>query len=287
MKNLRFDVYPASIDQFKEQRLGTTPGLYQGSPAHLDFAPRDEDGALIDIAALYTDLTLEIWVNQDTGGRVFQKTVVAASFDATCTLEDWTAGTKQPVRFTATGTELNLAIPANKTSETFYMVLGGSPVDGEPETLGYATLKLIKDRFGESSPPVTADPASYFTAAQSDARYVRHFLAPLIYAGELGDEQAFGYFKAQSACRVLGAQLFAQEAPVGAAVTIDLINGAGAEQTKIATLADGAAYQETTYGAALVLAAGDVIRAKVKSTGVATPGQFLTCNLVIAPTTGA
>lgn len=287
MKNLRFSVYPARTDQFKEQRLGTSPGIYQGSPAFLDFAAIDEAGALIDLFAGYTDLTLEIWANQESGSRVFQKTVVAADFDQTCLLADWTAGTKQPVRFVATGDELNLTVPENQTSQTFYMVIGGSPVDGEPETLGYATLKVIKDRFGEGGATVEADPASYYTSSQSDARYVRHFLVPMLYAGELSDEQTFGYFKAKSACRVLGAQLFCQEAPVGAAVTIDLIDGAAAEQTKIATLADGAAYQETTYGAALVLAAGDVIRAKVKSTGVATPGQALTCNLIIAPTAGA
>ena len=282
-KNLRFEVFVAATDQFKEQSLGTTPGLFQGSPATLDFAFFDQLGALIDLS-LYTDLTLEVWEDQESGARLLEKTIAAEDFDLTCLLADWQAKSKQPVRFSITGTELNFAI-ATGTSKTFYMVIGGTPVDGEPETLGYATLKLIKDRFGEPGETVVADPASYLTAAQSDARYVREFLVPMAFAGELTDEQVFGYFKARSACRVIGAQLFAQIAPTGAAVTVDLINGAATEQTKIATLAAGAAVQETIYGAALVLAAGDVIRAKLKSVGSAEHGEFLTCNLIIAPTT--
>lgn len=285
-KNLRYDVLTAGTDKFKEQTLGATPAVFQGSPVLMDFAFKDADGELIDLSD-YTDITLEVWENQEDGERLLEKTIEAADFDLTCTLADWVAKTKQPVRFTLSGTELNFTIGAAKTEESFYIVVGGTPVDGEPETLGYSTIKMLKDRFGEPGTPVTEDPASYLTSAQSDARYVREFLVPMLFHGELTDEQAFGYFKARSACRVLGMQIAAQVAPVGAAVTIDLINAAAAEQTKIATLADGAAYQETLYDAALTLAAGDVLRAKVKSTGIATKGEWLTCHLLIAPTTDA
>jgi hypothetical protein len=172
-KQLRFEVFTEKTDQFKEQTLGATPSLYQGSPAGLAFAFFDSSSALVPIAARYTDITLEVWEDQDAGARRLQKTVAALDFDASCTLPDWTAKTKAPVVFALTGEELDLEIAAGKTSRTFYMVVGGTPVDGEPETLGYATLQLLKDRFGEPSDPVDADPASYLTAAQSDARYAR------------------------------------------------------------------------------------------------------------------
>lgn len=175
-KQLRFEVFTASTDQFKEQTLGATPSLYQGSPAELAFAFFDGAAALLPLAARYTDVTLEVWEDQDAGARRLQKTIASAEFDATCTLADWNAKTKAPVVFDLSGAELDLAIPAGKTSRTFYMVVGGTPIDGEPETLGYATLQMLKDRFGEPSDPVVADPATYLSAAQSDARYAR--LAP-------------------------------------------------------------------------------------------------------------
>ncbi len=106
------------------------------------------------------------------------------------------------------------------------------------------------------------------------------FFVTFHFAGDAIDETVFGYFKAPLACSILGAQIFAQDAPAGAALTIDLVNGAGVEQTKIATLADGVAKQETIYGTALAVAAAGEIQAKIKSIGSGTPGQNITLILI-------
>jgi len=225
-KALRFEVFVARTDQFKEQSLGATPSLFQGSPAVLDFAFFDEDGALIDLSA-YTDITLEVWQDQEDGPRLLSKTIEAADFDLTADAESWKAKTKQPVRFALTGSELNFEIAAGKTSQTFFMVVGGTPVDGEPETLGYATLKLIKDRFGEGGETVEADPASYLSAAQSDARYAQR--GPVNGAYRIKTDETGSYLQVKNATTGGWHTIFA----------------AGAEGAEILTIGPGEDVPET------------------------------------------
>jgi hypothetical protein len=103
----------------------------------------------------------------------------------------------------------------------------------------------------------------------------------LIFFGELTDEQIFGAWKPHTDdIEIIGAMLSAQDAPTGSAVTVDLVNGAGVEQGKIATLAAAAKYQETIFGAPLAVGAGALIQAKIKSVGSASPGAWLTLTLL-------
>lgn len=113
------------------------------------------------------------------------------------------------------------------------------------------------------------------------ARFRRGFHYPMAFHGDAIDETIFGYFYAEAACSIIGALIFAQDAPTGAALTIDLVNGAGTEQSKVATLADGATKQRTAFGSALAVAVGDVIQAKIKSIGSTLPGQNLTFVLIV------
>ncbi len=106
------------------------------------------------------------------------------------------------------------------------------------------------------------------------------FFVTFHFDGDAVDEAVFGWFKAPLPCSIIGAQIFAQDAPVGAALTIDLVNGAGVEQTKVSTLADGASKQETIFGAPLVMAAAGEVQAKIKTIGSGTPGQNLTLILI-------
>lgn len=132
------------------------------------------------------------------------------------------------------------------------------------------------------------DPAvSYLTSAEIAAAYEAKAsafkLVPLLFAGNATDEQTFGYFYAEVATRITGMLITAQTAPVGAALTVDLVTTAGTEQSKVATLAAGASYQRTEYATPLDLAAAGAIRAKVKSVGTTTPGGWLMCYLITKP----
>jgi hypothetical protein len=128
---------------------------------------------------------------------------------------------------------------------------------------------------------------SYLTAAEIAAAYEAkssaYKLVPLLFAGNATDEQAFGSFYAEVATRVVGMVITAQTAPVGSAITVDLVTVGGVEQSKVATLAAAATYQRTAYATALELAAGAEIRGKIKSVGSGTPGGWLMCYLITRP----
>jgi len=112
---------------------------------------------------------------------------------------------------------------------------------------------------------------------------VGKFLAPMVYTGRLNADGAralFGYYKVKHAGKILGAQLFAQTAPTGADVTVDLIDAGEAELSKVSTLSAGEAAEETIFGSPLNVALGDVIRAKIKTVGSGNKGGYLTMNLI-------
>lgn len=99
--------------------------------------------------------------------------------------------------------------------------------------------------------------------------------------GDVVLNQVFGYFSPPSNLNVLGMQIFAQEIPTGANVTVDIVNSSGVEQTKIGTLNAGNSYQTTTFGSPLAVTGGDFIQLKIKSVGSGVPGGWLTVALVL------
>lgn len=98
-------------------------------------------------------------------------------------------------------------------------------------------------------------------------------------ATTVGAESLFGYFKAPAATTITRAQVSAQEAPVGAAINITLVNQLSASWGEIAVLNDGATSGETIF-APLVLAAGDIVRFKITQVGSGTAGGYITINLL-------
>lgn len=98
------------------------------------------------------------------------------------------------------------------------------------------------------------------------------------WAGAAILDEIFGYFRAPASTTFSVAQISAQEAPVGAAINITLVDGAGVSLGEIAVLADGASFQETDISG-LVAAAGDVVRFKLTQIGSGTPGSDIVINL--------
>lgn len=101
-----------------------------------------------------------------------------------------------------------------------------------------------------------------------------------VFAGEVVADQIFGTFKAARDLDLTGAQVFAQDAPTGSALTLDIINSGGTEQGKTITLAAGATTQETTFGSALRVSAGSTVRFKIKTVGSTNAGSWLSLSLL-------
>lgn len=128
--------------------------------------------------------------------------------------------------------------------------------------------------------PTADSPDTYLTAAQSVSKSDLRFFPSVVFFGNATDEQTFGYFYAEKATKILGKQIAAQVAPVGANLTVDIVNSAGTEQSKVSTLTAGTQFERTLFATALELAAGSYVRFKIKSVGSTTPGGYLTINLI-------
>ena len=115
----------------------------------------------------------------------------------------------------------------------------------------------------------------------SNVSGTHQYLASSVFVGQAVDEQIFGYIEILQDGQINGGQIFAQVGPVGSAITVDIINSGGTEQSKVMTLADGATEQSTSFATALAVSAGDKYRLKIKSVGSTTAGSWLTVNLEV------
>jgi hypothetical protein len=104
--------------------------------------------------------------------------------------------------------------------------------------------------------------------------------ATMIVVGTAQLNNFFGFFKCSTTTKWTRAQLFAQTAPVGSALTITFVNGAGTSLGVTATIPDGSNYAETVFGSTLTLAPGDIVRCKITAVGSTTPGGYVTVNLM-------
>lgn len=184
---------------------------------------------------------------------------------------------------------LRIALGCRPRATSVEMVLQLTVTDPSGNRRAYAQLPVtVNGRVPNFVPtPANLPSTAYLTAAEIAALYVAkadaRYLAANIFIGSLADETLFGYFYAEKATKILGMQLASGVAPVGADVTVDIVNSSSVEQAKIATLAAGSRNQRTIFGSALELAAGDWVRLKVKSIGSTTPGSQLMANLICQP----
>lgn len=141
-------------------------------------------------------------------------------------------------------------------------------------------VRLFRDAFDDGA---GGDDDGEDDGAEHVARStVRLYPLAGVLIGDAQDERIFGYFKADQACKISAVIIEAQEAPTGAALTIDLYNLTGpVEMSQLATLADGALYQVTTYtGEGVALTAGQAIRLRIKSIGSTTPGANINVKFI-------
>ena len=264
-----------SEEQIIDVRTSKSPWAWNGTDLaiHLGIAQGDNVSDLSEVESLTAELKEK---DNLQGLAILSKTILAAELDLTVTNETWADGTKQHAVIEFAADDINLRFSGKE--QTYWLVFSVITAAGKKITIGHTILKLKED-----GTPSGSSIANGISISQADARYIRREYVSLLFFGDLVDEQLFGYFKANAACSIVGVQLTAQEAPAGAAVTMDLVYGADAEQTKIATLADGASVQETIFATPLAVAEGGVIRGKIKSIGSGSPGGYLTANLIIKP----
>ena len=111
-------------------------------------------------------------------------------------------------------------------------------------------------------------------------RWMVHFH----FAGEVSDEQLFGRHTPSEAVYVTRLELEAQEAPVGAALQVELVDASGDAFTpaRTVTIVDGA-FLGVADITDLAVASGATIRARIKSTGITALGGELTLRISITP----
>jgi len=87
----------------------------------------------------------------------------------------------------------------------------------------------------------------------------------------------FGFFRVPASHNVecYGTELIVQDAPVGAALLVDILAFGGAVQNKVTTLADGQTLVQTTFGTPLAMAADSSWRAKITQVGSTAPGASI------------
>mgnify|MGYP001598769755 CR=1 FL=1 len=107
---------------------------------------------------------------------------------------------------------------------------------------------------------------------------LQSFVVP--YTGQAQDEELFFQRKFDQDVTIKKIEISSRDAPVGSAITIDCTLD-GAEQTKIATLAAGAAYQSTTLTPFNVTT--QLFGLKIKSVGSTSPGGELAITVHYQP----
>lgn len=133
------------------------------------FGELEADGDLVDVGG-YSSLTLDIKRNSArTGLALMTKTVELADLDDTVTKATWEDGTKQHAVFDFTEAESDIFITS--TSELLWLVVSGITAGGRLVTLAAWVVEAIEDGAGVETPASVVQP-TYYTAAQSDARYL-------------------------------------------------------------------------------------------------------------------
>lgn len=137
---------------------------------------------------------------------------------------------------------------------------------------GYLALFPLNGRWNTMAPDGTVTPFAISLAYVS-----------LIFFGEVVLNQIFDRYQPTVPTSIMGVELSAQEAPVGAALNVTLVDGAGTSLGGVAVLADGATQQRTVFGAPIAIAKDGIVRAKITQVGSGTAGAWLHLRLILQP----
>lgn len=126
------------------------------------------------------------------------------------------------------------------------------------------------------------DGVFYFRAGSGGPiSFLAQWHVSLMYFGEAVVNDIFDRFQPTGPCKITGMELFAQEAPAGSDVVVELVDGAGASLGRSILLPDGQKVVRTTFGA-LNVAANASVRAKIIGTGDSVKGAWLHLRLHVS-----
>jgi hypothetical protein len=148
--------------------------IYRGNRARLRCAIFGGDPTVsTNLVTDWTDTvsaSLVVRSGNAQGTVLISKTVVVANFDTGLTYSDWLAGDGH-FDFVLTGTDTNQTVPSNGKLD-IYWAIELNTTDTDPITLAYGTGAIQEDGIGNAGAPTPGDP-NYFTAAESDARFIQ------------------------------------------------------------------------------------------------------------------
>jgi hypothetical protein len=162
----------ANFDAPLDVNSRATPMFWAGNDIQFEIAVFD-DGVLQSVANL-ASVTVEIRAPGPGGSApdpssspLMSGTVDAGCLNDTVTLETWNDGSQQQALIAFSSTQTNIAAGAQWM--TLWVITNDDP--GRVITLAAGPIRVLEDGAGLTTTPPTPD-ATYYTAAQSDARYL-------------------------------------------------------------------------------------------------------------------
>jgi hypothetical protein len=177
---LRFLINTSSTDPMVDVITGNQPDIWRGTSLRVEFGIFKGGNAtkLALPITNYTSIMLEVKALSASGGApapsaaaLMQKIVALAALDGTMDEDSFDDGTKQHGIFEFSNVETNLDL-GEADKKVFWLVISAVGNTGTYRTLGCTKLTVLEDATapGGAAPPI-GDP-DYYTAAQSDARFI-------------------------------------------------------------------------------------------------------------------
>jgi hypothetical protein len=170
-QRIRLAIDTARMEPINDVLTGNSPQFWNGVDLQFELA-LFRSSALVDIGNIDSIMVELKTSDSRTGLPLMSKVIASADMNPGLTLEDWLAGDPDDchAKVQFTNAETNLYLIDDQV--TFWLVISALTDDAPAHkiTLGATPLIVIEDGAGVE-PPASVITPTYYTAAQSDARY--------------------------------------------------------------------------------------------------------------------
>lgn len=168
-ERIRIALDVSKADALQDKLTLSTPDFWRGTDVQFELG-LFYGATLLDVSNLQQiRLIIRESTTDPTGTIVMDKTI--SSFDNTLAQATWDDDTKQHGLISFIPNETSPTFAAGVTSKDYWLVITALTLTGEKITLGTSICTVREDGDGSGSGPAAGDP-TYYTAVQSDARYV-------------------------------------------------------------------------------------------------------------------
>lgn len=172
-QRVRIAVDTASMQSVLDALTGNSPSWWNGVDLELELA-LFRAGALVDISNLST-ITADLKVTDSrTGLPLMSKTLSSGSLNQALTLEQWNGGAPGACHALLKWTHQETNLDLSDDQVTFWLVISGLTNDTPAHLIvfGAGAVTVVEAGEGVTPPAYVVEP-TYYTAAQSDARYTQ------------------------------------------------------------------------------------------------------------------